>query len=452
MENKQFGLIVFATSLAFVLVQLDVSIINVALATMGARLHTNVLGLQWVVDGYAVAFAALLLSAGGLSDRIGPRLMFMSGLGCFTAASMLCGIAPGSGALIAARVLQGAGAAALVPSSLALLNLGCAGDAARRAWGIGMWTAAGSIGLAAGPVLGGAIIELAGWRSIFLVNLPIGVFGLWLTQRFVAATPVAQTRIDWTGQALAILMLLCVTGSVIEAHRFGWSSLPIRGGMVMAILLMVGFVVAERRHAQPLLPLGFFRSCTFSCATAVGFLLNLTLYGLLFVLGLYFQQTKHWSAWVSGIAFLPLPVVLGLANILARHVGAWLGAPAAMTAGLVVAACGTTSLAAIGPATSYPEILVGLVLIPAGIGVTVPLMTASLLGSVPRPRAGVASGALNAVRQAGGAIGVALLGGLPARCAFLLGTALLAVAAAIAVGMIRTAKPAQHPAGGTVGA
>jgi DHA2 family methylenomycin A resistance protein-like MFS transporter len=126
------------------------------------------------------------------------------------------------GALIAARVLQGAGAAALVPSSLALLNLGCVGDAARRAWGIGMWTAAGSIGLAAGPVLGGAIIELAGWRSIFLANLPIGVFGLWLTQRFVAATPVAKTRIDWAGQALAILMLLCVTGSVIEAHRFGW--------------------------------------------------------------------------------------------------------------------------------------------------------------------------------------------------------------------------------------
>lgn len=449
MENKPFGLTVFATSLAFVLVQLDVSIINVALASMGAGLHTDVLGLQWVVDGYAVAFAALLLSAGGLSDRIGPRLMFMLGLVGFTAASVLCGIAPGPGALIAARVLQGAGAAALVPSSLALLSLGCGDDAARRAWGVGMWTAAGSVGLAAGPVLGGAMVELLGWRSVFLVNLPIGVFGLWLTQRFVAATHGAETRIDWTAQALAILALVCATGSVIEAGRFGWSSWPIRGGMVVAVLLAFGFIAAERRHGQPLLPLGFFGSRTFSGAMAVGFLLNLALYGALFVLGLYFQQTRHWSAWLSGVALLPLPVVLGLANVLAGRVGVCLGAPASMTAGLLVAGCGMASLASIGPATCYREILVGLVLVSAGIGVTVPLMTASLLGSVPEARAGVASGALNAVRQAGGAIGVALFGGLPTRGVFLLGAALLAGAAVIAAGLIRSAKPAQKPAGGT---
>ena len=452
MENKPFGLTVFATSLAFVLVQLDVSIINVALATIGARLHTGVTGLQWVVDGYAVAFASLLLSAGGLSDRIGPRPMFMLGLGGFTAASVLCGIAPGPDALIAARVLQGAAAAALVPSSLALLNLGCAEDAALRAWGIGIWTAAGSVGLAAGPVLGGAMIGWLGWRGIFLVNLPIGLFGLWLTQRFVAATPGADTRIDWTGQALAVVALVCATGSVIEAGRLGWASLPIRGGMIMATLLMVGFVVVERRHPQPLLPLGLFGSRAFSGAMAVGFLLNLTLYGSLFVLGLYFQQTRHWSALVSGIAFLPLPLVLGLANLMAGRAAAWLGAPAAMTAGLLVAACGSVLMAAIGPATPYPEIAIGLVLMPAGIGVTVPLMTAALLGSVSGARAGVASGALNAVRQAGGAIGVALFGGLAPHGAFLLGAALLAAAAVIAAGLIGSAKPGQDPAGKTPGA
>ena len=452
MENKSFGMTVLATSLAFVLVQLDVSIVNVALATIGLRLHTGVTGLQWVVDGYAVAFAALLLSAGGLADRIGARVMFMAGLGGFTAASLLCGLAPGAGGLIAARALQGAAAAALVPSSLALLNLSCGDDAARRTWGIGIWTAAGSIGLAAGPVLGGAMVQLLGWRGIFLVNLPIGLAGIWLTRRFVATAPGVETRIDWAGQALAVLTLLVTTGSVIEAHRFGWSSWPIGGGMLLAILLLAGFVAAQRRHAQPLLPLGLFAQRSFSGAIAVGFLLNLALYGSLFVLTLYFQQTRHWSAWISGLAFLPLPVVLGLANLLGRRAASWLGTPAAMTAGLLVAACGMAWLRGIAAATPYPVILVGLVLIPAGIGVSVPLMTAALLGSVPKLRAGIASGALNAVRQAGGAIGVALFGGLPTHDALLVGSALLVAASMAAAGLIRTAKPAQHPAGGTTSA
>jgi DHA2 family methylenomycin A resistance protein-like MFS transporter len=378
--------------------------------------------------------------------------MFMVGLATFTVASILCGLAPGSGWLIAARVLQGAGAAALVPSSLALLSLGCGDDAAPRAWGVGMWTAAGSVGLAAGPLLGGVMVDLLGWRSIFLVNLPIGVLGLWLMWRFVAPSRGSRHPIDWTGQFLAVVALLCVTGSVIEAHRFGWSSFPICAGLCAAVLVLGAFIVAECRHAHPLLPLGFFRQRTFSGATVVGFLLNLTLYGWLFVLGLYFQRTMHWSAWVSGIAFIPLPVVLGIANVLARRVGAWLGAAGAMASGLLIAACGAASLASIGPDTSYGGMLGGLVLIPAGIGITVPVMTAVLLGSVPQSRAGVASGALNAVRQAGGAIGVALFGGLSSYAAFGLGCGLLIAAAVIAVGLIRTVKPAQQPAGAMAGA
>jgi MFS transporter, DHA2 family, methylenomycin A resistance protein len=208
MENRHFGLTTAATSLAFVLVQLDVSIINVALVTIGARLHTGVSGLQWVVGAYAVAFAALLLSAGGLSDRIGPRRMFMLGLAVFTAASVLCGLAPGPGSLVATRALQGVGAAALVPSSLALLSLGCNGDPARRAWGVALWTAAGSVGLAAGPLLGGALVDLLGWRSIFLVNLPIGLAALWLTGRFVPPAAGSERPIDWGGQVIAVVLLV----------------------------------------------------------------------------------------------------------------------------------------------------------------------------------------------------------------------------------------------------
>ena len=196
-----------------------------------------------------------------------------------------------------------------------------------------------------------------------------------------------------------------------------------------------------------MLPLDFFRDRTFSGATAVGFLLNMTLYGCIFVLSLYFQQTRHWSAWTSGIAFLPLPVALGIANILANRIGTSLGTPTAMTAGLLLAATGTASLFGLDASTPYAWIVPGLTLIPAGIGITVPLMTAALLGSVPQPKSGVASGVLNAVRQAGGAIGVALFGSLALQHTFLPATALLITAAIIAAALIRTLKPAQQPAG-----
>jgi MFS transporter, DHA2 family, methylenomycin A resistance protein len=179
----------------------------------------------------------------------------------------------------------------------------------------------------------------------------------------------------------------------------------------------------------------------------VGLLINMTVYGALFVLGLYFQTTKHWAAWLSGIAFLPLPVMLGTANVAANYLSERLGAAVCMAAGLLVAACGSVVMSGFDGATPYGLILLGLTLFPAGIGVAVPVMTASLLGSVPRDRAGVAAGTLNAVRQAGGAIGVALFGGMPTEAAFQVGTGLLIAAAVVAACLIRPAQPAQQPAG-----
>jgi MFS transporter, DHA2 family, methylenomycin A resistance protein len=215
----------------------------------------------------------------------------------------------------------------------------------------------------------------------------------------------------------------------------------------MAVVLLGLLIMAERRHDHPLLPLGLFRQPVFAGCLAVGFLLNLSLYGLLFVLGLYFQVTRHWSAWVSGVAFVPLPVVLGIANVLARRIGARLGARMALAAGLLVAAGGAALLARVDAATTaYAAMLPGLLLLPAGIGIAVPVMTASLLGSLPESRAGLASGALNAVRQAGGAIGVALFGGIAAPAAFLSGSALLIVAAILALCLIRSAGTARDRA------
>jgi DHA2 family methylenomycin A resistance protein-like MFS transporter len=201
--------------------------------------------------------ASLLLSTGALGDRVGHRRVSVLGFALFTAASAACGLAPGAETLIAARALQGAGAAALVPSSLALLSRACGEDARLRAWGFGWWTAAGTVGLAAGPLLGGVMVDLLGWRSIFLVSLPIGLLGIWLTSRSVGASAGIETRLDWIGQAPAIVALLCLTGPVIEAPRFGWWSFPVCAGLMVAIAAVAAFIIHERRHPHPMLPLRF---------------------------------------------------------------------------------------------------------------------------------------------------------------------------------------------------
>src|SRR4051794_19212125 len=204
--DRRFVLAILATCLAFMLVQLDVTIVNVALATMGMELHAAISGLQWVVDAYAIAFASLLLSAGALGDRIGSRRVLAAGFAGFIAASAACGFAPNAATLIAARVAQGVGAALMVPSSLALLNHACGGDQKLRGHAVAWWTAAGSVGLAAGPIAGGLLIHWFGWRSIFFVNVPLGLCAIWLTLRYVDETRIDPTRrgLDLPGQLLGI--------------------------------------------------------------------------------------------------------------------------------------------------------------------------------------------------------------------------------------------------------
>jgi DHA2 family methylenomycin A resistance protein-like MFS transporter len=405
---------VIATSLGFVLVQLDVSIVNVALAKMGATLATGVGGLQWVVDSYALAFASLLLSAGALGDRIGPHRAFSTGFALFTLASLGCGAAPNLAGLIVARTMQGGGASLLVPCSLALLSHACRGNARQRAKAVSLWTAAGSIGLAAGPILGGFLVDFVGWRSIFLVNLPIGAAGIWLTERFVARPAAHGGKFDPAGQTLSILMLLGLTAGVIEAGALGWSApLPL-AAFALALVSGTAFLWAEARQAAPMLPLPLFRNSTFSSVTFIGFLLNLTLYGIIFVVGLYLQQVRGLSPTASGLVFLPFSIVLGLANIASGRLAAKAGPRTLMAVGLATGAAGYWMLRGLDASTPYPIVLVGLSVIAAGGGLAVPAMTTALLGTVPQSRSGLAAGVLNSVRQAGGAIGVALFGALMA--------------------------------------
>jgi MFS transporter, DHA2 family, methylenomycin A resistance protein len=431
--------IIAATSFGFALVQLDVSIVNVALARISQSIGSGVVGLQWIIDSYAIVFASLLLAAGALGDRIGARRTYVAGLALFTAASVGCGFAPGTGPLVATRALQGVGAALVVPCSLALLTHACAGDAAARARAVSLWTAAVSVTLAAGPLLGGALVNALGWRSIFLVNIPIGAAGIWWTWRTVAETPQRDGALDLPGQLLALLMLFALTGAIIEAGHRGFTT-PMAAGFAAALVCFGGFILREARATDPMLPLGFFRDATFSAATFVGLAINLTLYGMIFVLGLYLQQVLQYSPIEAGVAFLPLPIVLGMANVAAGRIGHRFGWRMPMAMGLLIGAVGYCLLARLGPASGYITLLPGLMMIPLGVGLSVPLMTSALLASVPKERSGVASGVLNTVRQAGGGIGVALFGALMAghsvggvRLALLLSAALFICAAATAV-------------------
>jgi MFS transporter, DHA2 family, methylenomycin A resistance protein len=430
-------------SLGFLLVQLDVSIVNVALASIANDVHTGVTGLQWIVDSYALAFASLLLSAGALGDRVGACRTFVGGMALFLLGSLGCGLAPDTAALIAARVVQGIGASALVPCSLALLNHAARGDTTVRARAVSLWTAAGSIGLALGPLLGGVLVTAFGWRSIFFVNLPIAAGGMILAYRFVDEAPVHPGGGDGVGQVLATVSLFGLAAAVIEAGPLGWTSPLVCAASALAAVGFGAFIATEHASGNPMLPLRFFRHPAFAAATLVGFVLNLAVYGALFVLALYFRQTHHLSALLTGVALLPLAVAVFAANIAAGWLAARLSPRVIMAGGLLIGSAGAWLLRNIGATTPYDAILPGLVLLPFGIGLAVPIMTTVVLGTVPRSRAGIASGVLNSVRQAGGAIGVALFGALITSGgsglaeAFTVSAGLLTSGAAIAAGFIR---------------
>src|SRR5262245_33798461 len=263
MENESprrlsgLGWVMLATSLGFVVVQLDVTIVNVALPRIAADLETGVAGLQWVVDAYTLTFAVLLLSAGVLGDRFGARRTYVTGFLGFALASLGCGLAPSTGVLVASRTLQGVGAALLLPSSLSLLNHASAHDERLRARVVAIWTAAGGVAIAAGPVVGGLLLEALGWRSIFLVNLPICALAIWMTFAAVPdpSRPAHRPALDPAGQLLVILALTGLTGAIIEIRPLGLGHPLVLAGFALAVVAGLALVAVEARATDPMLPL-----------------------------------------------------------------------------------------------------------------------------------------------------------------------------------------------------
>lgn len=390
-----------AAGLGFFVIQLDTTVVNVALAAIGDDLHAKIGGLQWIVDGYIVVFAALLLSCGSLSDRLGATRAFAAGLVGFTVASAACGLAPTLGALLVARIVQGAAAALVLPSSLALVRQAF-DDPGERARAIGAWAAAGGVAIAAGPVVGGVLTGAIGWRSIFFLNLPVGALGLVLLARVPRSTP-RPARLDLPGQVAAVAAIGCLALGVIEGEL--WL-------VVAAALAAVAFVAIERRAEAPMLPLAIFRSPVMSSATATGLVLNFSFYGLVFVLGLFFQRVLDHSPAVAGLLFLPLTGLVTGVNVIAGRLTARQGARRPLIAGQLILALSLAALVFVDRRTSV--LVVELLLVPAGIGagLIVPPLTSVLMETVDAAQAGLAAGVLNAARQLGSALGVAVFGAL----------------------------------------
>jgi MFS transporter, DHA2 family, methylenomycin A resistance protein len=397
--------------LGYFMVIVDTTVVNVALPAIGRDLHGGVAGLQWVVDAYTLSFAGLLLTGGALAERFGGRRVFGAGLAVFAAASAACGLAPSLGVLVAARLVQGAGAALLVPSSLVLLQAAYP-TRAGRARAFGAWGAIAGIGAASGPIVGGLLVTAWSWRGVFFLNLPFALAAMALAGRAVPATGPGDRDVDLPGQLLGVAGLGLLTWSLVEAGQIGWTAPRVLAGFCLSAAAWAGFARAEYRAADPMLPLRLFAWPAFRAGSAVGLLINLGFYGQLFLMSLYLQDVRGYSALGAGLALLPEAALLIAASTLSGRIMARTGPRLPMLAGLALGVAGLAGLLVAGAHTTYALLVLPMAAAGFGMALTMPAATAAVIEAAPADRGGIAAGVVNAARQSGGVLGVALLGSL----------------------------------------
>ncbi|MES4907893.1 MULTISPECIES: MFS transporter [unclassified Streptomyces] len=410
--RKRQGAQLLALALGFVMATLDVTIINVAGPQLRSGLDLTLSGLTWVVDGYVLVFASLLLLAGSLAGRFGARRIYLAGLGLFTAASLVCAVAPVAGVLVAGRLAQGAGAALFMPSSLTLLMNAFPGGPERTRV-LGIWSAIVSTAAGVGPAVGGLLVGGLGWRSIFLVNLPVGLAALVLARRHVAPLPGRAVPLGGAGHALGLVALAALAYALIQGPEAGWGAAPVLAAFAVALLAGAAFAVRERAAGTTarVLPGELFANPRFSTANAVGFLFNLGCYGAMFVLGLFLQNARGASPMEAGLQLLPTQMVFLLGNVLYAKVGHRVGNRAALAGSLLYTAAGTITLAVVlSPGLPYWALAVILGAFNTGLGVASPAMTGALMDAAGREHANIASATLNANRQIGTLVGIAVMG------------------------------------------
>lgn len=393
----------------FLIVTLDALIVNVALGPIVADLGGSLSGAQWVVSAYTLVFATFLLTMGAWSDRIGAKRAFLIGLGVFAVASAGCAAAPTMAVLIAARAVQGLGAALLMPCSLALITHMFPAGRERRV-ALAAWGGISSVGMAGGPVLGGLLVDSIGWRTIFLVNLPIAVVAALAMRAYVAETRRHRHSFDLPGQVLVVGALSGLSGGFIAAGSAGWDAPETIGLLALGVLAALAFWRVERAVPLPMIPPAMFRDRQFSIAVAIAWIFNFGMYGTLFCLSLLYHEKLGLSPLATGLALLPLLLVTMAIAFTSAHLIGWLGEWRSVIIGFSGGAIGAVLLAAVGGNSTWVTMACTA---PFGtVALAMQSMTALAMEGAPAERIGLASGIQNAARQGGGALGVALLGTL----------------------------------------
>ncbi|NDZ78808.1 MFS transporter [Streptomyces sp. SID10853] len=407
-RRRTAALLVLCVSLFMAM--LDNTVVNVALPSMQNHLGADISDLQWIVDGYSLSLAALMLTAGTVGDLFGRRKVFLFGLLLFGAGSAVCALAGHVGILIAGRVLQGAGAAAFMPGTLSIIRQ-IYTDERERAMAIGIWAGVSGLGLGVGPIVGGPIVDHFGWTWVFWLNVPIALIGLVGGALLIPESSDRDGRtLDPAGQLLGMVVIGAAVYSTIEGPLRGWSDHFVLGGYVLAVVALPLFVLVELKVKSPMLDLAMFRDRLFTGALLNGLFLYLGMFSVLYFLSLWLQEVLGWSATGAGLVVMPAMVVVAAVTPVAGWIAGRIGAGYPMTAGLLVSAFAMAAMAQFGSDASFRSYWWLLPVIGLGMGLVLTPITATALARVPARRAGMASASSNTLRELGGVIGVAALG------------------------------------------
>lgn len=410
-ENRKWWTL-GAVAVGLFMIMLDNTVVNVAVPSIQRELGVGLSELQWIVTGYALSFAALMLTGGKLADMLGRRRIFVIGIVIFTIASLFCGLAETGGSLIAWRIVQGVGAALMNPATLAIIS--ATFPPRQRGMAIGIWAGVSALALAIGPLVGGLLTEHLSWSWVFFVNVPVGVFGVAASYLLIdeSRDMSEEQRLDPAGLLTSGLGLFALTYGLIEANTYGWSSARIVGAFVAAAVLLSSFVVLELRQRVPMLDLTLFRNGTFAGANVVILMVGLAMFGVFFFVSLYMQNILGFSAVQAGAAFLPMTVLIILVAPIAGKLSDRIGSRWLMTGGMTLLGIQLLYYSTLGTTATFWDLLPAFLIGGVGMSLTMTPSAAAIIGSVPTDKAGVGSAVMNSMRQVGGSIGVALIGAI----------------------------------------